>query len=51
MNKSSNEQDLEDVNVDLIVPLAGKRHPVVLGNGDDHFPRLSNDLMLGAKAD
>ena len=53
LNKRDNlpPADLEDVKVDLIVPVTGKRHAIVLCNSDDHFPRLSNDLVLGAKAD
>ena len=43
--------DLEDMKVNLIVPLTGKRHAVILRYGNDHLPRVRNDLMLSAKAD
>ena len=53
LNKRDNlpPADLENMKIDLVVPVTGKRHAIVLRNGDDHFPRLSNDLVLGAKAD
>ena len=53
LNKRDNlpPADLENMKIDLVVPVTGKRHAIALRNGDDHFPRLSNDLVLGAKAD